>query len=428
MLSCAVRHLGHHQPSFHNTIAVFCRIAVPKANIRPNYAKVAFMKIKQVKAFEIELVAQPKTAPRTPSANDTLRMGRPLDRYPEHRDLGFPRLWNRAAAVVEAEDGTWGFGISVHGRPVAQIINDIFAPLLEGQDCMATERHWDAMVRSAAAYGATGITSYAISAVDVALWDLKGKLLGRPVYELLGGPQKDEIFCYATGFDTEWYMELGFKATKVFTPYGPQDGLDGLKRNEELVAKTREIVGDDVELMLDCWLSMDVEYTVRLAELVRPYRLKWLEDYVRSDDFGSYAAIRERVPWQTLASGEHWYLPPAFAEAAGKQLVDILQPDVLWAGGITAAVKICHIAEAAGLSVITHAGMNYPFGQHLAFAMPAIPWGERSEGVSPPGVPLEEMTLLPGTPAIQNGVVRPSDAPGFGLEITKEWLEERVVR
>jgi len=86
-------------------------------------------------------------------------------------------------------------------------------------------------------------------------------------------------------------------------------------------------------------------------------------------------------------------------------------------------VKICHLAEAAGLSVITHAGMNYPYGQHLAFAMPAIAWGERSEGVSAPGVPLEEMTRLPGTAAIKDGCLVPNDAPGFGIEVSLEWLE-----
>jgi L-rhamnonate dehydratase len=85
------------------------------------------------------------------------------------------------------------------------------------------------------------------------------------------------------------------------------------------------------------------------------------------------------------------------------------------------------MAEAAGLSVITHGGMNYPYGQHLAFAMPAIAWGERSEGVSPPGVPLEEMVVLPGTPVIKKGYLVPSDAPGFGLEVTKEWLESVAV-
>jgi L-rhamnonate dehydratase len=92
---------------------------------------------------------------------------------------------------------------------------------------------------------------------------------------------------------------------------------------------------------------------------------------------------------------------------------------------MTASVKICNIAEAHGLTVIGHAGMNYPYGQHLAMAMPVIPMGERSEGVAPPGVPLEEMVLLPGTVAIKDGFVRPADAPGFGLEITKEWLENR---
>ena len=100
-----------------------------------------------------------------------------------------------------------------------------------------------------------------------------------------------------------------------------------------------------------------------------------------------------------------------------------MQPDVLWCGGLTNVVKICHIAEANGLSVICHGGMNTPFGQHLSFAMPAVAWGERSEGVSPPGVPLEEMVALPGTPVIKNGYLVPSDAPGFGMEVTREWLE-----
>jgi L-rhamnonate dehydratase len=308
------------------------------------------------------------------------------------------------------------------------VINDHFAHALVGENCMATEKMWDMMVRLASPYGAGGLTSYAISALDVALWDLKGKLLQRPVYELLGGPQKEKIFCYATGFDTEWYLEMGFKATKIFAPFGPQHGLEGLHKNVELVARTRETVGDSVELMLDCWMTPDEEYAVRLIELCRPFRLKWVEEFVPPDDYDSCLAVRKRVPWQTLASGEHWYLPRTFAMAASRRMVDIFQPDILWCGGITGIVKICHIAEAAGISVITHAGMNYPFGQHVAFAMPAVIWGERSESVSAPGVPLEEMSLLPGTPAIRDGYVRPSDAPGFGLEITREWLEQVTVR
>lgn len=383
------------------------------------------MKIKEIRAFEIRTDPQPQTQPRTPSQGQTIHLNRPMSRYPRfpnsERHVSFSP-WKRPAVIVTAEDGTWGFGLSLYGPPVTRIINDHLGPNLIGENVMATEKLWDMMVRLSSAFSPTGMTSYAISAVDVALWDLKGKLLGLPVYELLGGPQKEKIFCYASGFDQEWYMELGFKATKLFSPWGPEQGLEGLNKLEELVASTREIIGEDVELMLDAWTGYDIEYTVRVAERLRPYRLKWLEDYIPAEDLVGYETVRQRLPWQTLATGEHWYNLAPFAAAAGKRLVDIFQPDVLWCGGITAATKICHLAQANTISVIAHGGMNYPFGQHLSMAMPAITWGERSESVSAPGVPLEEMVKLPGTAVIKDGYVRPSDAPGFGLEIDEAWL------
>ena len=378
------------------------------------------MKIKEVRAIEIELNPQPKTSPRPSTRDKELVMNRPIDRYPKS---GTDGDWKRPACIITAEDGTWGFGISLFGTPVASLINTVYAPRLIGENCMAIEKLWDMMVRLSTPFGASGLASYAVSAVDCALWDLKGKILQRPVYELLGGPQKEKIFCYASGFDQEWYMELGFKATKLFCPYGPEHGMEGLRKLEEMVANTRQRIGDNIELMLDAWTTFDVEFTVRLAEVLKPYKLKWIEDYISSEDLVGYQAVRQRIPWQTLASGEHWYLPTVFASAASRRLVDIFQPDVLWCGGITSAMKICHIAQASGITVITHAGMNYPYGQHLAFAMPSITWGERSEGVSLPGVPLEEMVKLPGTAVIQDGYLVPSDAPGFGLEIDQEWIE-----
>ena len=378
------------------------------------------MKIKEVRAIEIELNPQPKTSPRPSTRDKELVMNRPIDRYPKS---GTDGDWKRPACVITAEDGTWGFGISLFGTPVASLINTVYAPRLIGENCMAIEKLWDMMVRLSTPFGASGLASYAVSAVDCALWDLKGKILQRPVYELLGGPQKEKIFCYASGFDQEWYMELGFKATKLFCPYGPEHGMEGLRKLEEMVADARQRIGDNIELMLDAWTAFDVEFTVRLAEVLKPYKLKWIEDYISSEDLVGYHAVRQRIPWQTLASGEHWYLPTVFASAASRRLVDIFQPDVLWCGGITSAMKICHIAQASGITVITHAGMNYPYGQHLAFAMPSITWGERSEGVSLPGVPLEEMVKLPGTAVIQDGYLVPSDAPGFGLEIDQEWIE-----
>ena len=387
------------------------------------------MKIKEIKAAEINITPRPKTQPRSLPPPDRPDSPSPMARYLAYRKRrsSSGASWNRVGCVITAEDGTFGVGVTINGGPVVKVINDHFARHLVGENCMATEKMFDMMFRMATPYGSTGIASYAISAVDLALWDLKGKLLNRPVYELLGGPQKESVFCYSTGFETEWYMELGFKATKLPLPYGPADGLEGLNKNEAEVARTRELIGDDVELMLDCWLSLDVEYTVRLAELLKPYRLKWLEDYLIPEDFEGFAEVRRRLPWQTLATGEHWYMPLPFSMAAGQRLVDIFQPDVLWAGGITSCVRICHLAEAAGISVITHGGMNYPYGQHLAFAMPAISWGERSEGVSPPGVPPEEMVAIPGTAVIKNGHLVPNDAPGFGIEVNQDWLESVTV-
>ena len=392
------------------------------------------MRIKSIKAVAVDLRPNPTTAPRVPRQQVPDWVS-PMMGYSEFSKADWSAPWGRTACVVTAEDGTWGLGITTNSAPVNSIINDQFAPILIGQNCMATEKAWDMMQRATTAYGNVGLASYAISAVDNALWDLKGKLLGRPVYELLGGPQKDKIFCYASNTDTsfgvansiDWFLELGFKAVKLFLPHGPNEGIEGLNKNVELVARTREQIGDDVELMLDAWISLNTEYVVRLSEALKPYRLKWLEDYLPPYDMDSYIKVRQRIPHQILATGEHWHTIHPFALAAGQGIVDIMQPDVAWVGGITAIVRICHIAEAHGLTVIVHGGMNYPYGQHLSYAMPAIAWGERSEGVSPPGVPLEEMIVLPGTPAIKDGYLTPSDAPGFGLEITTGWLESRAV-
>ena len=395
------------------------------------------MNIKSIRAVAVNLRPPMVTEPRVPAipGRRTLHQPHGSIRGRVSRVGDGALNWGRAACVVTADDGTWGLGITTNSGPVLSIINDHFAPLLEGQNAMSIEKHWDLMRRASSPYGTHGIASYAISAVDNALWDLKGKLLGVPVYELLGGPVKDRIFCYASNtmltYGTEnyidWFLELGFKAVKLFVRHGPEADIEGLRKNEELVARTREQVGPDVEIAVDSWMSLNTEYIVRLVEALKPYRIKWLEDYLLPEDMDSYMKVRQRVPGQTLATGEHWYTIHPFALAAGQGLVDILQPDIAWVGGMTASIRICHIAEAHGVTVIGHGGMNYPYGQHLAYAMPVIPWGERSEGVAPPGVPLEEMVLLPGTPVIKDGYVAPSNAPGFGMEFDLDWLEERTV-
>jgi len=381
------------------------------------------MKIKDISIHRLDY-PQPeaKTAPRRQSWSVKAEVANPMSRYPKvkpHRSLWLPR-WESAWVKVTAEDGTWGIGPLPFARPLESVINH-FGEHFLGEDCLSTAKLADMMFRLSKPYGTQGLASYAISALDLALWDLKGRLLGQPVYSLLGGPQKERIFCYCTGNDIDWYQELGFKAFKLACPYGPADGLDGIKRNEAFVAEVREQIGDDCELMLDCWMAFDVEYTVQLAETLRPYRLKWIEECLVPEDLDGHLQLRRRLPWQTLATGEHWYTHYTFQWAIQHKVVDILQPDIMWCGGMSTLQIIGAAADASGTSVIIHGGGNNVYGQHFTYAAPASPWLECFIG-TPPGVPLEEGWSMPGQPSPKDGWLIPSDAPGFGLEIPETWL------
>lgn len=384
------------------------------------------MKITEVKAVRVKFPEpKKKTEPRRESWAVTDEVANPMSRYPNvkrHRSLWLPKTWEQVWCKVTLEDGTWGLGLTDHGRPVAAIIDDHLAPNLLGEDGLATDKLSDMMFRLTKPYGSTGLASYAVSAVDLALWDAKGKLLKQPVYSLLGGPQKEKLFCYVTGNDTDWYQELGFTAFKLACPYGPANGLDGLHKNEAFVAKVREQIGTDCELMLDCWMAFDVEFAVRLAERLEPYRLKWLEECLIPEDFEAHLELRKRLPQQTLATGEHWYTYVPFQWALKHDAVDILQPDINWCGGLTTCLKITAAAEASGKAVILHGGGRNPYGQHFSYALAGVPWLEYFIG-SAPGIPLGETTQIPGQAIAKDGWLVPNDAPGFGLEIPEDWIE-----
>ena len=354
---------------------------------------------------------------RGPEWLTAARLGSPMTRYPRYvRRLSWTPTWEYFGVVVTAEDGTQGFARCNYGRPVATIVSEYLGPRLEGEPALETATLHDMMMRLCSPFGSQGLASFAISAIDLALWDLKGKVLGKPVYELIGGPAKDEIVCYATGEDTDWHLELGFGATKRGIAYGPESGEEGLRRETERIAQVREQVGDDIDLMVDCWMTLDVDYAARLAEALRPYRIRWIEEALRPEDMDAHAELRARVPWAPLATGEHWHTAYPFKQAAGRRVVDILQPDVTWVGGLTTLLEIDAIARAAGLTLIPHGGVSTAYGQHAVFALASVPLGEYWIS-SPAGVPLEDAVWPPGTPVPRNGRLRPSDAPGFGEEI-----------
>lgn len=384
------------------------------------------MKITSIQAVKVNFPKPERTTtPQRAAWTAHAEVANPMSRYAEvkrHRSLWLPRGWGEVWVKVTLEDGTYGLGKTDNGRPVAAVIDDHLAPQLTGESVLATERIADKLYRLTKPYGSVGLASYAASGVDLAVWDALGKLLGRPVYELLGGPVRQTMKCYATGNDVDWYKELGFTAYKLACPYGPADGWEGIQKNVEFVAAARAVIGDEAELMLDCWMAFDVEYTVRLAEALRPFNLKWMEECLASEDFDGHALLRERLPWQTLATGEHWYTSVPFQWASTHRAVDILQPDLNWCGGIGVGRKIVATAEAAGQTVILHAGGNNTFGQHFSFAMPAVPWCEFFVGTDP-GVPLEQGWRYPGQSLPVNGHISLPEGPGFGQDIPESWIE-----
>lgn len=388
------------------------------------------MKIRSIQAFAIrsDLTGGPARTPeRRPVWTRDAEVANPMSRHPRFKRLRatWRPTWPSVGCLVTAEDGRWGFGMTRYGSPVIALINEHLGPLLVGEPCMATERLWDMMQGITSPY-AGGLSCYAISAIDLALWDLKGRILGEPVYSLMGGPVRDDIRCYATGNDTDWYIEQGFTATKLACPYGPVDGASGLHRNEAFVADRRALIGESVDLMLDCWMAFDVDYTVRLAQQLQPYRLAWIEDCLMPDDLDGLKAVRERLPGHTLAGGEHWYTTAPFAHALSRRLLDLVQPDIGWACGLTGCIKIAALAQAFGQPIVLHAGMNTPYGQHFSLATSNCPMGEYFVG-SAPGVPFDEVRLTPGMAVPVGGRVRLSDEPGFGLGLTMKDIQAMCV-
>ena len=365
--------------------------------------------------------SEPRTKPRGEVWHSRTDVSHPLSRY-RGRRVNFNDLmpWGDVWVRVHAENGQYGFGATQFGGPVATLISDHLGPSLIGEDCLAFDRLADLMFRLTKPYGSAGIASCAVSAIDLALWDLRGKIFDQPVYRLLGGEQRS-VECYATGNDVDWSVELGFDSVKITLSYGPEAGLDGLDRNEAYVAACREKIGAHRELLIDCWMSLDVDYAQRLAERLRPYQIGWLEECLLPEDLDGHIALRQRVPWLTLASGEHWYSPLAFQWAANHRAVDVLQPDIQWCGGLTSLTKIAGISDAAGIGFIPHLAGATSFGQHASVGIANIHRVEYRIA-TPPGVPLEEAKRAPGTVLPSAGRIKASEAPGFGIEIAPEHL------
>jgi L-rhamnonate dehydratase len=372
------------------------------------------------------------------------RLSRPLDIYPEHKAapglFGDTRLGATSSYPIEAvfvqietDAGVSGIGGPVQPS-VAYIIDTDFRWLLQGADPIATERLWDQMYRHAI-HGRKGASMLAISAVDCALWDLRGKAAGLPVHRLLGGPVQQSFPAYASALGYSLDLGLveqrareivgqGYTATKWFLRYGPTDGRAGMERNLELVRTLRAALGPNVDLMLDVWSSWDVPYTIQMAERLAEYDVRWIEEPVLADKIDACAEIRRRskVP---IATGEHEYTRWGLKQLMDAGAADVLQPDIYWAGGISEMLKIAALASAYDLVLIPHGHSTPATAQFIAAQPPTlcpileylIKWNE-----------IHQFFLRDPLKPV-NGTITVPTGPGMGMELDEGKIErERELR
>jgi L-alanine-DL-glutamate epimerase-like enolase superfamily enzyme len=337
--------------------------------------------------------------------------------------------------VVEVftDDGHVGIGnAALAPRVTKQVVDQYLKPLLIGADPWDVEFLWQHMYRKTLAFGRKGIGMVAISAVDIALWDLMGKSARQPVYRLLGGRTRPRIPVYASRLyssglaelaaEARRYKEDGYRAMKLRFGWGPVDGAEGMQRNVELVRTVRETVGPGVDVMADAYMGWTLDYAKRMLPRLEPFGLRWLEEPVVPDDIHGYAELKAygRVP---IAGGEHEFTLLGVRDLLEARAVDYVQVDVNRVGGLTAARKIAALAEAHSVPVVPHAGQMHNY--HLVMASLNSPMAEYF-----PIVDVEVGNELfwyvfEGEPKAKDGYVDlRDDVPGLGLTVNEDALKQ----
>jgi len=346
----------------------------------------------------------------------------PMSKYPEYRarrsSFGINVL-GTLVVEVEASDGTVGFAVTTGGDMAALVVERHLARFVEGKRVTEIEKIWDQMFNATLFYGRKGLVLNAISGVDLALWDLLAKVRGEPVHQLLGGAVRDELVFYATGVRPDLAQQMGFIGGKMPLVHGPAEGDEGLARNIEQLAAMRAKVGADFWLMLDCWMSLDLDYASRLAAAAAAHNLKWLEECLPPDDYWGYAALRRALPrCMLLTTGEHEATRWGFRLLLEMGCADILQPDVGWCGGLTELIKISALADAHGALVVPHGSSVYSY--HFVATRHNSPFAEflMMAPAADKVVPMFSPLLL-DEPVPENGRLKISalDKPGFGVRL-----------
>lgn len=331
--------------------------------------------------------------------------------------------------LIETDDGITGTVGPISNPIPPMYILTYLKPILVGQDPWDAERLWDIMYRSCI-NGRKGENMQAISYVDCALWDIRAKACGLPLYKLLGGKVQQKVRAYTNtaGYpqDKESIVSAvkaltgqGYTAIKWGVSYGPAAGDEGMRKTVDTVRLLRETAGPDVMLMLDAWSSWDVPYTLRIAERLKEFDLAWIEEPVMADMADSYSYLNTRCPIP-ISGGEHEYTRWGFKSLLDKDACAIYQPDPAWSGGISEVNRILSLISSYDRRASIHNSLP-ALGAHMSCAHPSSV------------IPLAEYLMLVGeasqyflkTPCRpENGYFTPPEVPGIGLDIDEDKVSE----
>jgi L-alanine-DL-glutamate epimerase-like enolase superfamily enzyme len=311
--------------------------------------------------------------------------------------------------AVDTDQGLTGFGVGGGGAAGVHVVRTVLRDQLVGRPLDPIEVRWQEMYDATLAFGRKGLAIMALSGVDLALWDLRGKGAGQTVAALLGGSVAKPIPTYVTVWDTIPATLVGrHRAFKIHVGNSTETTIEQIERT---VADARQVVGPGVQLMLDAWMKWTVPFTLAVARGIEQYDVAWIEEPLSPDDLDGYAELARACPIP-IAGGEHEFTAAGFGDIIRRRLHQVLQPDACWCGGMTELVKIYRLARAHGLRVCPHRGAE-PWGLHAIAALDPEPLAES-------GRPW--MTWVEGQPEIHDGIVQVPDRPGFGVSFDPETL------
>lgn len=356
---------------------------------------------------------------------ETLLYRIPLPTPVEASSHGVMREFDLVAVRAGTESGATGVGYTVlnagHGVAAAAIVDTVFKDKLLGEDSRRIEWLWNRLWRGHHYSGRGGLVSFALAAVDCALWDLRGRTLGEPLWRLLGG-YRPEVRAYAGNIDLNFPMEqllagvqrsldAGYRSVKM------RLGRALLREDVERVAAVRRLIGPDIELMTDANEAWRPDEALRAFHALREFGLVWIEEPIRPDDFEGYGRLRAQggIP---IAAGENLHTVAEFTALIDARGVDFPEPDFTTCGGITPWMKIARLAEAHGLPVTSHGAHDVHV--HLLAAVPNGAYLEVH------GFGLDRFIAQPLT--LRDGMALAPDRPGHGIEFDWERLERYRVR